>query len=49
MCLGVPGKVLSIEPNSVGMIGENVPLVHESPLQTGRMRKAGGGARLFVW
>ena len=38
-------ELIGSEPN----LGENVPLVHESPLQTGRIRQAGGGARLFVW
>ena len=42
-------ELIGREPNPGGMISENVPLVHESRVQTGRIRQAGGGARLFVW
>ncbi len=37
------------EPHLLDTIGEGVPPVHDSPVQTGRIRQRGGGARMFVW
>ena len=42
-------ELIGREPNHGGMISENVPLEHESRVQTGRIRQTGGGARMFVW
>jgi hypothetical protein len=42
-------ELIGRELNPGGMVGENAPLGHESRVQTGRIRQAGGGARMFVW
>jgi hypothetical protein len=42
-------ELIGREPNPDSLISENVPPVHDSSVQTGRTRQAGGGARLFSW
>jgi hypothetical protein len=37
------------EPNTGGIIDENMPVVHDISPQSGRIRQSGGGARMFVW
>jgi hypothetical protein len=42
-------ELIGREPNTGGMIDENMPAIHDISLQTGRTRQSGGGARMFVW
>jgi len=42
-------EVVGREPSSGGIIGGNAPHENASSTETGRIRQAGGGARMFVW
>ena len=42
-------ELIGREPNTGGMIDENMPAVQDISPQSGRIRQSGGGARMFVW
>ena len=42
-------ELIGREPHNGSMIGGNVPAVHDSSMQTGRVRQQGDGVRMFVW
>lgn len=42
-------ELSAAEPNPPGTVGEYTRHVHNSSVQSGRVRFTGGGARLFVW